>query len=248
MLSIIIPTLNSAKELPATFASLMPALLEGAINEVIIVDGGSTDDTAEMADEAGAKILTPETKGRGPQLNAGAIAAKNQWMLFLHSDTELEENWHIEATKFIKAENQKLSEETASPHSATKNDVTLNAAAFKFSLKDKGLAPTILAKLVALRCALFSLPYGDQGLLISKQTYEACGGYPNFPIMEDTDIIRRLPAPVKILQSRAFTSAEKYKKEGYLKRSTRNLYCLAAYYRGLPPEKIYQIYTKSSTS
>lgn len=241
MLSIIIPTLNSAKELPATFASLMPALLEGAINEVIIVDGGSTDDTVEIADEAGAKILTPETKGRGPQLNAGAIAAKNQWMLFLHSDTELEENWHIEATKFIKAENQKLSEETA-PNTAP------NAAAFKFSLKDKGLAPKILTKLVALRCSLFSLPYGDQGLLISKQTYEACGGYPNFPIMEDTDIIRRLPAPVKILQSRAFTSAEKYQKEGYLKRSTRNLYCLAAYYRGLPPEKIYQIYTKSSTS
>ena len=232
MLSIIIPTLNSAKELPATFASLMPALLEGAINEVIIVDGGSTDDTVKMADEAGAKILTPETKGRGPQLCAGAIAAKNQWMLFLHSDTELEEGWHVEATKFIKAE----------------NGITPNAAAFKFSLKDKGLAPTILAKLVALRCALFSLPYGDQGLLISKQTYEASGGYPHFPIMEDTDIIRRLPAPVKILQSRAFTSAEKYKKEGYLKRSTRNLYCLAAYYRGLPPEKIYQIYTKSSTS
>lgn len=241
MLSIIIPTLNSAKELPATFASLMPALLEGAINEVIIVDGGSTDDTVEMADEAGAKILTPETKGRGPQLNAGANAAKNQWMLFLHSDTELEEDWHIEVTKFIKAEDQKTPEEPA-PNTAP------NAAAFKFSLKDKGLAPTILAKLVALRCSLFSLPYGDQGLLISKQTYEACGGYPNFPIMEDTDIIRRLPAPVKILQSRAFTSAEKYKKEGYLKRSTRNLYCLAAYYRGLPPEKIYQIYTKSSTS
>lgn len=241
MLSIIIPTLNSAKELPATFASLMPALLEGAINEVIIVDGGSTDDTVEMADEAGAKILTPETKGRGPQLNAGAKAAKNQWMLFLHSDTELEEDWHIEATKFIKAENQKTPEEPT-PNTAP------NAAAFKFSLKDKGFAPQILTKLVALRCSLFSLPYGDQGLLISKQTYEACGGYPNFPIMEDTDIIRRLPAPVKILQSRAFTSAEKYKKEGYLKRSTRNLYCLAAYYRGLPPEKIYQIYTKSSTS
>ena len=105
-----------------------------------------------------------------------------------------------------KKENQKTPEEPT-PNTAP------NAAAFKFSLKDKGFAPQILTKLVALRCSLFSLPYGDQGLLISKQTYEACGGYPNFPIMEDTDIIRRLPAPVKILQSRAFTSAEKYKKE-----------------------------------
>ncbi len=233
MLSIIIPTLNSAKELPATFASLMPALLEGAISEVIIVDGGSTDDTLKMADESGANIIVAETKGRGPQLSTGANAAKNEWMLFLHSDTELEDGWHLEVMKFIKSEDNKT--------------VTPNAAAFKFSLKDKGLAPKILAKMVALRCALFSLPYGDQGLLISRQTYDACGGYPHFPIMEDTDIIRRLPSPVKILQSRAFTSAEKYQKEGYLKRSTRNLYCLAAYYRGLPPEKIYQIYTKSST-
>jgi len=234
MLSIIIPTLNSAKELPATFASLMPALLEGAISEVIIVDGGSTDDTVEMADEAGANIIVAETKGRGPQLSTGANAAKNEWMLFLHSDTELEEGWHLEVMEFIKSEGHKT--------------VIPNAAAFKFSLKDKGLAPKILAKMVALRCALFSLPYGDQGLLISRQTYDACGGYPHFPIMEDTDIIRRLPSPVKILQSRAFTSAEKYQKEGYLKRSVRNLYCLSAYYRGLPPEKIYQIYTKSSTS
>ena len=248
MLSIIIPTLNSAKELPATFASLMPALLEGAISEVIIVDGGSTDDTVEMADEAGANIIVAETKGRGPQLSTGANAAKNEWMLFLHSDTELEEGWHLEVMKFIKSEDQKITEETTSFHSATQNNAIQNAAAFKFSLKDKGLAPKILAKMVALRCALFSLPYGDQGLLISRQTYDACGGYPHFPIMEDTDIIRRLPSPVKILQSRAFTSAEKYQKEGYLKRSVRNLYCLSAYYRGLPPEKIYQIYTKSSTS
>lgn len=241
MLSIIIPTLNSGKELPATFASLMPALLEGAINEVIIVDGGSTDDTVNIADDAGATIIVAETKGRGPQLSTGAKAAKNQWMLFLHSDTELEDGWHIEATQFIKDQDKKTTD-------ASNNNQIPSAAAFKFSLKDKGLAPKLMAKMVALRCALFSLPYGDQGLLISKQTYDASGGYPQFPIMEDADIIRRLPTPVKILQSRAFTSAERYQKEGYFKRSTRNLYCLAAYYRGLPPEKIYQIYTKSSTS
>ncbi len=241
MLSIIIPTLNSAKELPATFAALMPALLEGAINEVIIVDGGSTDDTIKIADEAGATIIKAEKKGRGPQLSTGAKAAKNQWMLFLHSDTELEDDWHIEAIQFIKSQDQNTTAETA-------NNKIPSAAAFKFSLKDKGVFPKLIAKMVALRCALFSLPYGDQGLLISKKTYDKCGGYPQFPIMEDTDIIRRLPTPVKILQSRAFTSAERYQKEGYFKRSTRNLYCLAAYYRGLPPEKIYQIYTKSSTS
>ena len=233
MLSIIIPTLNSSKELPATFASLMPALLEGVINEVIIVDGGSTDETLRIADECGAKIIKADQKGRGPQLNRGAIEAKNQWMLFLHSDTEIEEGWHSEVTQFIKEQ------ESGASH---------QSAAFKFSLKDSGLAPALMTKIVALRCALFSLPYGDQGLLISKTTYEDCGGYPPFPIMEDTDIIRRLKQPVKILKSRAFTSAERYQKEGYIKRSTRNLYCLAAYYRGLPPEKIYQIYTKSNNT
>ena len=233
MLSIIIPTLNSSKELPATFASLMPALLEGVINEVIIVDGGSTDETLKIADECGAKIIKADQKGRGPQLNRGAIEAKNQWMLFLHSDTEIEEGWHSEVTQFIKEQ------ESGASH---------QSAAFKLSLKDSGLAPALMTKIVDLRCALFSLPYGDQGLLISKTTYEDCGGYPPFPIMEDTDIIRRLKQPVKILKSRAFTSAERYQKEGYIKRSTRNLYCLAAYYRGLPPEKIYQIYTKSNNT
>lgn len=233
MLSIIIPTLNSAKELPATFASLMPALIEGAISEVIIVDGGSTDQTIEIADEAGAKIITPDDKGRGPQLSSGANAAKNQWMLFLHSDTELEDNWHKEVKKFIEQQEEN-------------SEKLHESAAFKFALKDKGLAPNILSIMVALRCALFSLPYGDQGLLISKSTYEKSGGYPPFPIMEDTDLVRRLPTPIKLLKSRAFTSAERYQKEGYLKRSTKNLYCLAAYYRGLPPEKIHKIYTKSS--
>ena len=239
MLSIIIPTLNSGKELPATFASLMPALLEGVINEVIIVDGGSTDETVQIADECGATIIKAEQTGRGPQLSQGASEAKNQWMLFLHADTELEDDWHTEVTAFVKEQTEKQNQSVAK---------LPQAAAFKFSLKDKGLAPALMAKMVALRCALFSLPYGDQGLLINKQTYADCGGYPLFPIMEDTDIIRRLETPVKILKSRAFTSAERYQKEGYIKRSTRNLYCLAAYYRGLPPEKIYQIYTNSSSS
>lgn len=229
MISVIIPTYNAARELPATIASLMPALIEGMVRELIIIDGGSTDSTLKIADQCGATIINAREKGRGPQLQEGASAAKSQWLLFLHADTELEDDWYYDASDFIRLHE-------------TGNTMDKAAAAFTFALKDKGIAPSLLSKAVALRCALFALPYGDQGLLITKQTYENAGGYTPIPIMEDVDLIRRLPTKVKLLKARAFTSAIRYQTEGYLNRSLRNIYCLASYYTGKSPGKINEIY------
>lgn len=227
MLSIIIPTLNAERDLPATFASLMPGLIDSMIKEVIITDGGSTDNTAEIASETGAEFITAPETGRGPQLAAGAARAKSDWLLFLHADTELEPGWHDEIRSFIN-EGQ-----------------SAQSAAFTFALKDKGLKPALLQKLVAMRCRLFALPYGDQGLLISNKAYKAAGGYAALPIMEDVDFIRRLSPRPRLLKSRAFTSASRYQKSGYIARSMRNLYCLASYYRGVPAEKIRAVYDKA---
>jgi len=200
----------------------MSALIEGMIAEVIIVDGGSQDDTLTIAQTAGAKIIKATTPGRGAQLAQGANVAKSNWLLFLHADTQLEETWYHEAKQHIQ------NAQETSPH----------AAAFRFALQDKGFSPQILTWLVALRCRLFQLPYGDQGLLINKHTYTQAGGYSNQPLMEDVDLIRRLkPRPI-LLKSRAFTCPSRYHKTGYIKRPLRNLTCLAAYYCGVPTNKI----------
>lgn len=217
----IIPTLNAQKDLPATFASLMSALIDDMISEVIVVDGGSDDDTCPIANAAGASFIRSDQTGRGAQLAEGAKQAKSQWLLFLHADTELEADWHKEARDFILAAKDQP-----------------KAAAFSFALKDKGLMPFLLTKAVAFRCKLFSLPYGDQGLLISKKTYDHTGGYKALPLMEDIDLVRRLNFAPKILKSRGFTSAVRYQQDGYIKRITRNLFCLLAFYRGTPTDKI----------
>ena len=233
MLSVIIPTLNASKTLPATFASLMTGLIDGMIKEVIISDGGSTDDTTQIAQEAGALVLINDTPGRGHQLAEGAQAAKSDWLLFLHADTELEPGWHEETRTFI---DQQTNPKDGRPQ----------AAAFTFALKDKGLMPSALTKMVWARCCLFKLPYGDQGLLIHKQTYDEVGGYPRISIMEDVALIRRLPTPAHMLKSRAFTCPSRYKQDGYINRSLRNLSCLARYYRGHPPEQIKEWYESPS--
>jgi len=222
MISVIIPTLNAQKGLPATFAALMPALIEGMIKEVIIVDAGSQDNTLAIAQAAGAKVISANMTGRGAQLSQGATAAKSNWLLFLHADTQLEESWYQEAKHHIENQDQA----NASP------------AAFRFALQDKGLGPQILTWMVALRCHFFHLPYGDQGLLINKHAYQKAGGYSNQPLMEDVDLIRRLKPRPTIFKSRAFTCPSRYQKTGYIKRSLRNLTCLAAYYCGVPPNKI----------
>lgn len=224
MLSIIIPTYNAQATLPATFQSLMSALVDGMIKEVIVTDGGSTDKTAQMAEEAGATLIKARKKGRGPQLAEAAKIAKSNWLLFLHADTHLEQGWHLEVEDFIESTGQ------TSP--------LPKPAAFTFALKEKGIWPSLLTKLVKIRTATFGMPYGDQGLLIAKTTYEKAGGFKQLPIMEDVDLLRRLtPRPVQ-LKSRAYTSAVRYQQEGYVKRIARNQLCLAAFYRGVPIEKI----------
>lgn len=221
MLSVIIPTLNAAKTLPATFGALMDALVDGMISEVIITDGGSSDATSDLAETTGAIFISQETASRGGQQKAGASAAKANWLLFLHADTELETGWHEEVRGFI-------SQHQAAPENAP-------AAAFRFALKDTGLKPALLTGLVRARCRCLHLPYGDQGLLISKALYEKLGGHAAIPLMEDVELIRRLPQPPHYFSARAFTSAERYKSEGYLRRGFSNLYCLTAYLRGKDP-------------
>ena len=228
MISVIIPTLNAEAGLVQSLAALVPAALDGLVREVIVVDGGSGDRTREIADEAGAVILT-RSGGRGCQLAAGARQARFPWLLFLHADTVLEAGWEREAAAFMEA----IDDGRQPPR----------AAAFRFALDDTGLQPRILERLVALRCALLRLPYGDQGLLLPKALYEEIGGYPSYALMEDVDLILRLGRRrIALLRSQAVTAAARYRRDGYLRRSLRNLVCLTLFFMRAPHSVIVRLY------
>ena len=97
--------------------------------------------------------------------------------------------------------------------------------------------------MVGARCAIFRVPYGDQGLLIPRRLYNALGGYAALPFMEDVDLVRRLGRKqLVMLHSRAVTSAVRYKRDGYVSRSVRNLACISLFYLRVPPKKLMRLY------
>jgi rSAM/selenodomain-associated transferase 2 len=228
VLSVIIPTLNAETGLSATLTALVPAVVDGLVRDVIIVDGGSSDRTLNIAEAAGATVIRSPA-GRGRQLIAGAAAARGPWLLFLHADTILEAGWEREAAAFI--ERVEVGQRPVA------------AAAFRFALDDLGFLPRLVEWGVALRCTIFRLPYGDQGLLMPQRLYQGLGGFQPMPLLEDVDIIRRLGrARTIILRTRAVTSAIRYKRDGYLRRIGRNLLCLALYRLRVPADRIQRLY------
>lgn len=220
MLSIVIPTLNAADGLASTLSSL--TVWPGPI-ERIIADGGSTDTTLQIATDFGAHIVTAEP-GRGSQLATGATAAKGEWLLFLHADTTLSPNWP-EAAQMLMAQPE------------------LRAGYFRFRLNDASPQARIWENRIAWRCQKWGLPYGDQGLLISRTHYDMVGGYKPIPLMEDVDLVRRLgPGGLMPLEADAMTSARKFQRDGYWWRSTRNVTCLSLYFLGFPPLWLKRLY------
>jgi rSAM/selenodomain-associated transferase 2 len=199
--------------------------MEGVVKEVIFADGGSTDATAAIAEDVGARLLTAPP-GRGSQLAAGAAAARAPWLLFLHADTALEGGWIACVEAFWR-----------------RADAGAQAAYFRFAFDDPGFAARHAAFWVDARCRLLALPYGDQGLLIGRSLYDALGGYRPLPLMEDVDLVRRLGrARLQRLDTKAVTSAAKYRRDGYLRRSLSNLALVARFFAGADPAKLARIY------
>lgn len=220
-ISIVIPTLNAAAELPTTLQALMEGLHAGLIRELIISDGGSSDPTLEIADEAGAVIVTGAAS-RGGQLRRGCDVAKGEWLLILHADTELSAGWS----------------DVVADHLATGRP-----AAFRLKFRARGFGPLWVAGWANLRSRLFGLPYGDQALLVRRTDYLSSGGFPDQPLMEDVALIRALPR-TGILPADAITSAERYTRQGWLRRGARNLWTLTRYFLGADPEKLAQAYRR----
>ena len=225
MLSLVIPTLNAAAELPATLATVQAAQVSGLVGEVIVADGGSTDATLGIAEAAGCRTLRT-ARGRGPQLIAGAAAANGDWLLFLHADTLMQAGWDTAAAQFM-----------TGPENGAR------AAVFAFALDDDSSGARLLEGIVDWRFRLLALPYGDQGLLIGAAFYRRLGGFRPLPLMEDVDLVRRIGRRrLTRLPIAALTSARRYRRDGYARRVVRNFGCLSLYLLGVPPRCIVRLY------
>jgi rSAM/selenodomain-associated transferase 2 len=223
-LSIIIPTLNASAFLSDTFHALLEAT-ESIRSEVIVVDGGSSDDTVAKAQALGAKVITAN-RGRGSQLSAGAKEATGRWLLFLHADTTLEPFWSTTVTSFIRSKAN-----------------ALKAAHFVLALDDASNAARRIEELANWRSRRLGLPYGDQGLLMSRALYNTLVGFLDIPIMEDVDMVRRIGRRNLVeLPATATTSAQRYRKDGFWLRPLRNLTILCLYFLGVPPRRLARLY------
>lgn len=221
-LSIVIPTLDAAQVLPDTLACLIEGLAGGLVRELVLSDGGSRDQTLAIAEDAGAVIVTGPP-GRGGQLRRGAAAAEGEWLLFLHADTHLPAGWA----------------ELVAAHMAR----TDGAACFRLQFRAAGPMPRIVAGWANLRTSL-GLPYGDQALLIPRMLYDRAGGYADIPLMEDVAMARALRGRIRLLEGWASTGAERYLRDGWLRRGARNLSTLAAYLAGVPPDRLARRYER----
>ncbi|MDU8912806.1 TIGR04283 family arsenosugar biosynthesis glycosyltransferase [Aestuariicoccus sp. MJ-SS9] len=215
-ISVIIPTLNAEASLAPCLGALGEGLAAGLLRELVVSDGGSEDGTAALAEAAGA-ILLSGPPSRGGQLRRGAEAAKGDWLLFLHADTQLALGW-AEAVQAV----------------------LTRPGAYHFRLAFDAASPAArwVAGWANLRSALFGLPYGDQGLLIDRATYDAAGGYPDIPLMEDVALARALRGKLRALPATAITSAAKYQHQGWIARGARNLGTLLRYFAGADPETL----------
>jgi len=216
-LSIVLPVLDAAETLPATLASL------GSADEIVLADGGSSDGTAQTR---GVRVIQAP-RGRGAQLRAGAAAASGDWLLFVHADTALSRGWRACVAEFA-----------ADPANAGR------AGYFALAFDSPDPRAARIARLANWRARVLGLPYGDQGLLMARATYEKRGGYKSIPLMEDVDLVRRIGKRNLVrLQATATTSAARYVRDGYTARPLRNLACLALFFAGVPPQTIARLYS-----
>ena len=219
MICAVIPTFNSE----ATLASLLAQLRHEAAR-IVITDGGSGDQTLKIA-STNAAVIAVGGSGRGPQLRRGAAwSGSCNWLLILHADSRLPENWRELTQQHIKKH----------PEKAGYFDLRFNSPRF---------SARIIEILVRIRCAAFGLPYGDQGLLISKALYANVGGYSAISLFEDVALIQALEKTrIKRLGGAIITDAEKFEREGFFRQGWRNFRLLRRYLNGESPEDIAKDY------
>jgi len=222
-LSVVIPAYRAVATLGSTLDTLAAELQPN--DEIVVVDAESGDGTATLAARRGARVLAAP-RGRGTQLAAGAAAATGDWMLFLHADTRPAPGWRAAIEKF-----------------AGDAGNMSRAGYLRLVLDDPSNAARRIEWWATWRARSLGLPYGDQGLLLSRSFYNALGGYRALPLMEDVDLVRRIGRQrLAALPVAAVTSADRYRRDGWWARPFRNLLCLLLYFLGAPLRWIERFY------
>jgi len=218
LVSIVVPVLGDTDAAAALLRQVSPDFR----TEMIIVDGGLDERLGALAGTRPDVRLLRAPAGRGGQMNAGAAAATGTWLLFLHADSTLPERWvsHFERLP-----------------------ATVAGGWFRFALDDRAWQARLVERGVAWRVRLFRLPYGDQGIFVRREVFARLGGFRELRLMEDVDFVRRLRREdVMQLPAPLVTSARRWRRDGWFRRSARNVALLLLYFAGVPPARLARWY------
>nr|WP_277882885.1 TIGR04283 family arsenosugar biosynthesis glycosyltransferase [Leptolyngbya sp. FACHB-671] len=218
-ISIIIPVLNEANVIQQILDQIRSSIIE-----IIVVDGGSHDRTVEIVKSLGDRVIHSRP-GRAYQMNAGARAASGEILLFLHADT-------------------RLPKEFAGLICQTLAQPKTIAGAFALRIDGQNPGLRLVEWGVNMRSRYFQMPYGDQALFLRAETFHHFGSFPELPIMEDFELVRRLrrKGKVAITPASVLTSARRWEKLGVIRTTLLNQVIIAAYLLGISPEKIVRWY------
>ena len=221
--SLVIPVLFDADFASALLASVPP----GPDVEVIVVDGDSDARLPAIVEAHPGAILLHAAAGRARQMNTGAAAAAGTWLLFLHADSTLPAGW-LDAIA-------QLGDDVA-------------GGWFRFALDDDAWQARVIERLTAWRVSVLRLPYGDQGIFVRREVFAVMGGFPDFPLMEDVFFVRRLirAKPVVEVPLSMQTSARRWRRDGWFRRSTKNLALVGLYFMGVAPERLARWYRSAA--
>ncbi|MBA2114174.1 TIGR04283 family arsenosugar biosynthesis glycosyltransferase [Bremerella alba] len=218
-LSIVIPTLNEAERLADTLQFVRSRCVSESDLEVIVADGGSTDDTAEIASENQAKVVVCN-RGRGIQMNAGAAIASGETLLFLHADAQLPVRYDDIIQNMLRGK--------------------AVAGAFRLQIDHDTPGLRMVARLANLRSRMLQRPYGDQGLFLRSQTFYELGGFRNWPLMEDFEFVQRLRkrGPIGLANDAMTVSARRWQKRGVVQTTCLNQAIVLAWRIGISPQRL----------
>jgi uncharacterized protein len=220
MISAIIPALNESERIEGTIQST----LQGVNVEVVVVDGGSIDGTRELSARMGARVLCAG-QGRAIQMNEGARNASGEILLFLHADTCLPRGYDEEIRNAL-------------------DDKGAAAGAFSLGFDTDSIGMKLIALGANMRSRYLSLPYGDQGLFVRKDSFLQHGCFPEFPIMEDVSFIRTMKkwGRIETLPSKVITSSRRFITLGSLRAWMLNQFAMAGFFLGVPLEDLADLY------
>ena len=223
MVSAIIPALNEESHIVAALTGVERTRCA----EVIVVDGGSTDKTVQLAKESNAAVFLSKP-GRSRQMNAGAARATGGSLLFLHADTVLPPGWPDVVTRTLR-------------------EPGVIAGAFGFRIAGDFTGKSFVEWAAGLRSRWLQRPYGDQGLFLTRAVFEEMGGFADLPIMEDYEFTARLRrrGRIKTVHEAALTSGRRWQTLGVLRTTLRNQWMLAGYHLGVPPQELAKRYRAS---